>query len=125
MGSETTQGILSTLARIFEENGIDDWRNKLVAFVADGAAINLGERKGVSTLLRQRSPWLVSIHCFNHRLELAVKDALGQTNFRDVTTFLDSLYATYSISSKRLRELRETSKLLKEAFFKPQRVDGT
>lgn len=31
--------------------------------------------KGVATLFKNESPWLTAIHCFNHRVELAAKDA--------------------------------------------------
>lgn len=39
--------------------------------------MNLGVRRGLSTILKQDIPWMVSIHCMNHRLELAAKDALS------------------------------------------------
>ena len=40
-------------------------------FLYDGAAIMVGRKNGVVTLLQQGQPSLVVIHCFAHRLELA------------------------------------------------------
>ena len=45
----------------------------------NGAAVNLGRRHGMAALLREDVPWLVAIHCLNHRLELGVKNALTKT----------------------------------------------
>ena len=60
-----------------------DLRNRLVSICIDGAAVNLGVRHGLSALLKEEdTPWLVAVHCMNHRLELDAKDACS-------TSFLD------------------------------------
>ena len=41
--------------------------------------MNMGSINGLAAKLRNDSPWLLVIHCFNHRLELAVKDAFKGT----------------------------------------------
>ena len=32
----------------------------------DGASVNLGIHKGLASLLKDESPWLTAVHCFNH-----------------------------------------------------------
>ena len=49
---------------------------------------------------------IVSWHCFNHRLELAVSDAVKAcTEVNTFKMFLDTVYALYSTSPKFNREL--------------------
>ena len=47
----------------------------LVGGSCDGAAVNTGDRNGVNTKILAKSPWYYSVHCFAHRLELALHDA--------------------------------------------------
>ena len=42
----------------------------------------MGRKRGVATLLKESLPWFEIVHCFNHRLELALKDA-----FQDIRSF--------------------------------------
>ncbi|XP_038063196.1 E3 SUMO-protein ligase KIAA1586-like [Patiria miniata] len=79
----------------------------LVAFVSNGASVNFGRNSGVVTRLRQEYPDLLGIHCMNHRLELAAKDAFKGTSMEEVITMLNSLYALYSRSPKRMGKLEE------------------
>ena len=62
-------GIKAVLEKAFDKL---NWRSRLVSLWVDGAAVNLGVWRGV---LREDLPWLVAIHCLNHRLELAAKNA--------------------------------------------------
>ena len=60
----------------------EDYRFKLVSCTADGASVNFGVYRGVLTQMREdQQPWMLSIHCVNHRLELAVKDAMKSEPF--------------------------------------------
>jgi len=47
-----------------------------VDFGADGASALLGSKSGVAVQLKAKFPLIISWHCFNHRLELAVSDAV-------------------------------------------------
>ena len=58
----------------------------------DGAAVNLGRRHGMAVLLWEDVPWLVAIHCLNHRLELGVQNALTKLYMDEITTMLTNLY---------------------------------
>jgi hypothetical protein len=71
----------------------------------------LGSKAGVATKLKHRFPMLTSWHCVNHRLELSVHDAVKAcTEINHFKIFLDSLFATYSMSPKCQRELEECAK---------------
>ena len=52
--------------------------------------VNTGLHNGLGVLIREINPWLIVVHCFSHRFELAVKD-----------TFKNTLYL-YKKSSKRI-----------------------
>ena len=49
---------------------------------------------GLAKLRDDNMPWLVGIHCLNHRLELAVKAAFKGTSFDDIC----KLQASFSSS---------------------------
>ncbi|XP_055954772.1 uncharacterized protein LOC126810667 [Patella vulgata] len=48
---------------------------------ADGASVNMGVNRGLAVQLREDIPWLISVHCFNHRLELAIRDGFKGTHW--------------------------------------------
>ena len=98
---------------------------KLVSICVDGAAVNLGIRRGLSALLKQELPWLVAVHCMNHHLELAAKDAFSNTYLNEVSTMLVNLHFVYEKSPKRLRELRSLAEVMEEHIKKPDRATGT
>ena len=66
-----------------------------------------------------------------HRLELALKDALSNTYFKEVDELLLRLYHLYENSPKRLRGLYELHTAYKQTFefeegsVKPKRATGT
>ena len=55
---------------------------RVVGINLNGAIVNLGRNRDIATLLKDLLPWLEVIHCFNHRLELALKDT-----FQDIKLF--------------------------------------
>ena len=118
-------GIKATLEMYFTDMGISDYQNRLVCLCVDGAAVNLGIRHGMATLIREDVPWLVAIHCLNHRLELAVKSAFTKTYMDEITTMLTNLYYVYEKSPKRLRELRALGEIMDASANKPEKAHGT
>ena len=56
----------------FHHFGIADFSSRLHGLNIDGASLNLGIHKGAAALLKDKSPWLTAVHCFNHRIELAL-----------------------------------------------------
>ena len=47
----------------------------------DGASVNMGRMNGLGKLVRDEAPWVEIVHCFDNRLELAIKDAFTTTTF--------------------------------------------
>ena len=68
-----TEGILSCIKEAFEQVIVLDLSKKVIALNVDGAAVNTGAHHGVGALMKESSPWLQIIHCFNHRLEMHLK----------------------------------------------------
>ena len=94
-----------------------DLRNRLVSICVDGAAVNLGVHYGLSALLKEDMPWLVAVHCMNHRLELAAKDACITSFLDEILTMLLNLHYMYEKSPKRLRELQMLAELMEESIL--------
>jgi hypothetical protein len=60
-----------------------------------------GRKGGLCVKLKETFPNLISWHCFNHRLELSVHDAIKScTEINHFKIFMDKLYTTYSMSPK-------------------------
>uniref|UniRef100_A0A3P8SJE1 Uncharacterized protein n=1 Tax=Amphiprion percula TaxID=161767 RepID=A0A3P8SJE1_AMPPE len=102
--------IKEKLLTCLQKNGLSSQllQEQLIGFCSDGASVMLGVKSGVGKLLKDDFPSIVLWHCLNHRLELAVDQALDKTGgTKDFHAFLDSLYALYSQSPKNTRELSE------------------
>ena len=57
----------------------------------------LGTNSGVRKLLKDKFPEIILWHCLNHRLELAVGNALESiSGTNDFQSFLEHLYSMYS-----------------------------
>ena len=121
----TAPGIKTVLENALADLGAEDWQWSLVTISVDGAAVNLGACQGLAALLRQELPWLVTVHCLNHWLELAVKNAFANTYMDEVLSMLTNLYYMYEKSPKRLRELKALADILEEAVRKPEKARGT
>ena len=81
--------------------------NKFCGLGSDGASVMLGVHGGVSALLKQHVPFLVSNHCIAHRLALACGQAANEIaylkRFKDL---LDQLYRYYEKSPVRMAGLK-------------------
>ena len=106
-----TQALLNCLHHF---DFTDDYiRDHVVAFVSDGASVMTGRKSGVAAQLTDLFPKLVTWHCLNHRLELAVGDAAdeaqGVSHFR---SFMYRLYTLYSCSPKTQKHLQSAAREL-------------
>lgn len=78
----------------------------------------IGWKAGVGTLLKLKYHNIVLWHCLNHRLELAVSDAMKDSNCRNhFRTFLEKLHSVYSTSPKKIRALHESARELNEQML--------
>ena len=80
---------------------------------------------GVGVLMHVDSPWLQVIHCFNHHLELAIKDAFKNDNFNKIDEMLMKFYYFYQKSPKLLQELKRIAEAWEKSVPKPSKSYGT
>lgn len=107
--SVTSLGIFDAVIQCLEGHKLDDnvLKNRLIAVACDGAAVMLGRKSGVGSLLKDKFPSIIVWHCCNHRLELCVSDVLKEmANINRFKGFIDKLYVLYHASPKNSRELR-------------------
>ena len=98
---------------------------KVVGYGADGASVNMGCHSGVGKHLRGKQPLITVVHCMAHRLELAFKDILKNSeNQLEVVNFLNSIYTFYHASSLNRSMLRICSAAAGGRGI-PSRVGGT
>lgn len=124
--STTADGIEAELLKCLtgydgftEEFLVQNW----IGLAVDGASVMMGSKTGVATRLKAKFPLIVSWHCFNHRLELSVNDAVKScTEINHFKSFMDMLYAIYSMSPKLQRELSECAKELEVQLMRIGRV---
>ena len=95
-------GLFGAFERALAYLKLDQQPSKLIGFGCNGANFNMGDN-GVKELIQSDRPWVVTVWCFAHRLELAIKDALKSTYFSDVDDFLWRVYYLYSKSPKKCK----------------------
>ena len=111
---------MSVISRVFGR--LSEARNWL-AIVSDGASVMLGRKAGVVAQLIQKYPKLFAWHCLNHRLELAVGEAVKEvTALNHFKAFVDTVYSLYSQSTKNQRELKAASVELESQILRTGRV---
>ncbi len=86
----------------------------------------LGKNSGVATRLTARYPNLFTWHCMNHRLELAVSDAVDEVQaVNHFKAFMEKIHNLYSQSNKNSRELLEAAQEVGSQVLKISRVLST
>jgi hypothetical protein len=102
----------------------------LVGIGTDGASANIAAA-GLKGLVEKEIPWVYWSWCLDHRVELAVKDALKGTSFDLIDEMLLRLYYIYEKSPKKCRELEEIVNDLQQyiqfddAGIRPVRASGS
>lgn len=129
--SSTAEGVVGGIKTALQSLGLSN--NGVPppspAGVGDRCNTNCGEKGGVIAM--QDFPWFVFVWCVAHRLELALKDSLNGTYFKEVDECLLRLYYQYEKSPKKMRGLEELYSSYKqclefvEGSLKPKRASGT
>ena len=118
-------GLKKSISATFDEAGVKNWREKLLAFGADGASVNLGKKNGLAALFRKEVPYLIDFHCLPHRLELAlIKLQKSVKSVDTVYNVLHLIWKTYHYSPKSVRELKSIADELQTNILKPTQVKG-
>jgi hypothetical protein len=113
--SQTSEFIACQLVKCLKNAGFTEeyLQKNWISFVSDGASVMLGTQSGVASRLRSLYPLIFSWHCMNHRLELAVADAIKDVSaVNHFKCFLDTIYSLFSQSNKNQRALSEACKEL-------------
>ncbi|XP_051803965.1 zinc finger protein 862-like isoform X3 [Acanthochromis polyacanthus] len=123
------KNILAALKRSIEMIGIPwgSFIEKLVGMGSDGASVMLGRKGGVAALLRQEQSALVAVHCFAHKLELSLKDALKAVplNNKISVGLLQGLFYMYHNNPLNRANLKASYVSLGMKPLMPTRVGGT
>ena len=118
--------IKESIDSAFQNAGLSTWKNKAVAFGADGASVNLGKKGGVSALLKKEVPYILDFHCLPHRLELALQELQKSCESVEcIYNVLHLIWKTYHYSPKSVRSLRSIGEELSVNILKPSQVSGT
>ena len=126
--STSSENILTAMLNKLGELSMDNaWlQDHLICFASDGASNMTRKISGIARRLQDLFPNIILWHCANHRLELAVgdaiKDADGINNFR---VFMDKLFTLYHASPKNRYELQDCAKDLEQQVFTIGRVLDT
>ena len=122
------EGITNIIFKMLDERLGESWKAKIVGIATDGAAVMLGSKNGVVARVKRelKRPFIQSVHCSNHRLELAYKDACRRIDlFTKIDSFLLSIYLFYKKSSLNRSKLKEAAKACGQSPLIPTRVGGT
>lgn len=132
--SSTAEGVVGGIKTALESLGLSNIGMpppSPIGLGGDGCNTNRGEKGGVIAMLKKEFPWFVFVWCVAHRLELALKDSLNGTYFKEVDECLLRLYYLYEKSPKKMRGLEELYSSYKqclefvEGSLKPKRASGT
>ncbi len=107
LDNQGAEFIVNSPMKCLEEHGFTQQflSEKLICFAA---SVVLGSRSGVATRIQDIFPSVITWHCMNHRLELAVGDTIDKvTATNHFKMFFDKLYCLYHTSPKNRRELEE------------------
>ena len=119
------ESIIECIKTAFQRTGILDFPKRIMRLNVDGASVSTGVHNRVGVLMQADSPWLQVIQCFNHRLELAIKDAFKDENFNKIDDMLVKFYYLYQKSPKRLQELKRIAEAWEKSVRKPSKSYGT
>ena len=82
----------------------------VVTCTSDGGIINFGKRTGLMKRMANERAWLVKIHCANHRVELAVKEAIVNSKFKTVDDTYIIMFSLLKNSGKMKVIIQEACK---------------
>ena len=100
-------------------------RKNFIAFCSDWVSVLLGHNSGVGTRLRKDFPNIVTWHCLNHRLQLALDDSVNDINqVNHFKIFMNKIYTIFHQSNKNQMQLYKISEKLGLEILKIGRVLG-
>ena len=102
----TASEIVETVLKVFTLRGMP--LEKLCGIAIDGASAMVGSRTGVTTQLKRKNPFIVSIHCIAHRLALASGQAADAVPYvKKYQLYVNNIYRYFHYSPKHAAKLKE------------------
>jgi hypothetical protein len=99
---------------------------RMTAFASDGASVMTGCNNGVGVKLKESNPYLFSIHCIAHRLQLASIDSVNEDkSFQHFECTLRLLNSYFGKSTLRMHALEEMQRECGDPLLKPVRISDT
>ena len=92
---------------------------------ADGGSVNFGAYNGLLTKIAATHPWLLKIHCSNHRTELAIKTVFEESIFKEVEDLHVGIFYFHKNSGKVLNKVKEACKALGIQYYELKKIHGT
>ena len=126
-GGTNAESIKKGIDHVFKkEMGLLEhvYEKHVVSATSDGASVNTGIYKGVLTQLKAERPWLTTIHCVNHRIELALKDATNVPFLRNAELLYLTIYNLLRRSGALKEEVKEAAEVLGNTYYVLTRIHG-
>ena len=129
-GGGNADAIVKGINSVFEESGPfamlpEQFQGKLISCTADITSVNTGKYNGVLTQLKRERPWLITIHCANHRIELAAKSAFHISEFQANGEFYKTNYYLLKNSEKLQSQVIECARSLGIDYYRLPKIHGT
>ena len=120
----TASEIVDTVLKVFAARSIS--LEKLCGIATDGASAMVGCRTGVTTQLKQKNPYLLSVHCIAHRLALASGQAADSVPYvKQYQLYVNNIYKYFHYSTTHAHKLKEIQSILQLAERKFHQVFHT
>ena len=131
-GGTDAESLETGIDSIFAQDGFlpldetTDYTKKFAGATADGASVNFGHSSDLLTRLEVSRPWLLKIHCSNHRTELNVGDVFdNKSPFSVVDETYKGIFYLHRNSGKILNKVKEACASLDITYYKLRKIHGT
>ena len=120
----TAEAILQTLLEVMEARHLPV--EKLFGIATDGASVMTGSRSGITTRIKRKNPFALSVHCIAHRLALASGQAADNIPYlKRYQHYINTIYKYYHYSPKHSNTLEHLQSVLDCAERKFQQIFHT
>ena len=107
----TADHILGTLLDVMRTRNLP--MEKLFGMATDGASVITGVRRGVTTRMKERNPFMLTTHCIAHRLALASGKAADTVQyFKKYQQYVNTIYKYFHYSPKHSNTLKRVQEIL-------------
>ncbi|KAG2423744.1 hypothetical protein HYH02_015284 [Chlamydomonas schloesseri] len=96
----------------------EDLARKLVNISTDGASVMRGQHSGLAVRMAEVAPFLLSLHCFAHRTDLAVGVLDNFRSVQSADALVHGVYNYFARSTARMRVMADLAKALRRRFRK-------